>query len=68
LDVSGSGAMIPMSVALYLGDLEPSALVPASLVASTDAAASRDTLATTTLGLLVFLANLQVFVCVAHTS
>jgi hypothetical protein len=40
LEVSGSGAGIPMGVALCSGDLEPSTLVPASLVASADVAAS----------------------------
>jgi hypothetical protein len=68
LEVSGSDAGIPMGVALSLGDLEPSALVPASIMASADAAASGDISAAPALGPSVFLANLQVFIRVIRTS
>jgi hypothetical protein len=53
---------IPMGVAIHLADLEPSALVPAFLVASTDVATSVGILAALALDLPRFLANLQVFV------
>lgn len=54
LEVSDSSVGIPMGVALSLGDLEPSALVPASLVASMDAAASVNVMVVPALDLWFF--------------
>jgi hypothetical protein len=68
LEVSGSGAGIPMGIALSLGDLEPSVLVPASPVTSVGAAASGDVSAVPALGFPFFLMNLQVLVYVARIT
>jgi hypothetical protein len=51
-----------------LGDSEPSALVPTSRVASVGAAIPQDVSAVLALGLLVFLANLQVLSYGAHIT
>jgi hypothetical protein len=58
LEITGFGARIPTSVARSLGDSEPSALVPASPVASVGNTASEDVLTIPPLGLPLFLANL----------
>jgi hypothetical protein len=57
---TSSDVRIPMGVALCLGDLEPSALVPTSLLAYADVATYGGVLAASALALPVFLANLQV--------
>jgi hypothetical protein len=68
LEVSGSGVGILMGVALSLGDLEPSALVPASPVASIGATTSRGVPIVLALGLPFFRANLQVVAYVARIT
>jgi|UPI0002208CA7 hypothetical protein len=83
LEVSGSGAKIPMSVygiefpmgvsgveipmgvMLSLGDPDPSTLVPAETVASTNVIASGSASAIPALGFPFFLSNLQVLVSCA---
>lgn len=58
--VTSTDVEIPMGVALHLGDLESSVLVPASLKASSKVAASRSVLAAPYLPLLALRANLHV--------
>jgi hypothetical protein len=68
LEVSGSSVGIPMGVVLSLGDLEPSTLVPASLVDSIGATTSRGVLVVPDLGLPFFLENMQVLAYVARIT
>jgi hypothetical protein len=51
-----------MGVALSLGDLDPSTLVPAQTVVSANAITSRGVLVVAALGFPYFLSNLQVLV------
>lgn len=56
--VTSTDVGIPMGVTLHLGDLESSALIPASLVSPTNAIASGRVLPVLALALPTFLANL----------
>jgi hypothetical protein len=58
LEVSGSSARIPMGITLGLGDLEPSAFVPTSLVASVGVVAFYRCLGCTSFGSSSFLSEL----------
>lgn len=61
-----SSVEIPMGVVLSLRDPDPSMLVPAQTVASTNVIASRSASVVLALGFLLFLSNLQVLVsCLA---